>query len=681
MRRWYVYALGVAAMASAPSCAPNPSRDVSKTDKGREGRVFQAYSTSLQVAMIGGATIRNGGTLPTVAGLTFTTLTAAQVDAATLAQYDTAVLNVSSNNLGCNVNALSASAKQDLLDFVAQGKKLIIFDSECAAQDYSWMPFPFSTANPGPRGARGTLNVLEDSTLASNVSGSTYFIDAANLSNSTDAVGDMNVMTTYDPNWCVNMSGTNALGVTGPVHTYAKYPAGTDSGLIIYNGLDQDACPGNTYLVKMWTQELRQPFNPSNLPCGVTVVGITISPMQATNLVGTTHTVTATLADLQGVPQPGITVEFSVEDGPNAGSTGTAVSDANGQASFTYAGNSEGTDKIIACYTNSTGEQKCSQEATKEWVKPANVSPIASCQDVTGTTDPTSCSGAASIDDGSYDPDGNLVGCTQSPPGPYGPGTTEVVLTCVDTDGLSSSCTAQVVIADAAPPTMGCPADATVECSDQQGTLEFETTVADNCQVASSSCTYPSGSSFPVGATVDLCTAQDDAGNQASCSFTVNVHDTQPPVVTTLEPIELWPPNHTYRDFSLADCISQVVDGCDGSLDPSVAGRIVRITSDELEDDKLEDGGLGDGQTCDDIVMVDERNAKLRAERMGTGNGRVYSVFFEVTDAAGNAAAGACKVVVRHDQEDGHEAVGDTCKFCVGSGCEACPGPSAACLH
>ena len=94
------------------------------------------------------------------------------------------------------------------------------------------------------------------------------------------------------------MSATNASTppITGPVHTYAKYPSGTDTGFIIRNGLDVDTMPSGTpggtngpsMLRKIYVQELLQPFNPSNLPCGFTVVGITLAPPSATNTVGQT---------------------------------------------------------------------------------------------------------------------------------------------------------------------------------------------------------------------------------------------------------------------------------------------------------------------------------------------------------------------------------------------------------
>jgi len=332
------------------------------------------------VVIIGGNSIYHGGYLPIdISGFTFTQMAPGTVSSASLAAFDIAVLNVGSYQMACTTNTLSSTQKSDLVDFVAGGKKLIIYDSECVpGPDYSWLPFPFKTANPGAQGAYGTLTIVEENTLSSAISTDPYYIDAAHLGSNTDAVGDMNVMTTYDPNWCLDMSGTNVLQVTGPVHTYAKYPAGTDMGLVIYNGLDLDQMSNYNYgnqLRKIWAQELQQPVNPSNLPCGFTVVGITLEPATAgPNCVGDEHTVMATLTDLLGSPQEGIEVTFTVTVGPNAGVSGTCAanadctSDANGEVSFTYTGDGgDGLDEIKACFINEAGEEVCSQPVSKKW--------------------------------------------------------------------------------------------------------------------------------------------------------------------------------------------------------------------------------------------------------------------------------------------------------------------------
>ncbi|MDI3539066.1 MAG: hypothetical protein PWQ52_189 [Methanolobus sp.] len=323
-----------------------------------------ALASSSNIAIIGGPVVQNGGTFPTSGGdfnsMSFTTMNRADVNAANLALYDTVVLNVASpyysGGLGCDIDNLNATQKADIVAFVAAGNKLIIYDSECPTQDYSWLPYPFTTSNPGAYGGTGVLTIVEENTLSSANPISPYYIDNATLGTSTDAVGDMNVMTTFDSHWCLDMSGTNYLQQTGPVHTYAKYPEGTDTGLIIYNGLDVDYMSSSypsggagAILQEIWLQELQQPFNPSNLPCGFTVVGLSLTPNVATNLVGTSHTVTATVADQLGVGQPGVNVSFEITAGPNVGLTGSDITDAAGHATFTYIGTGGvGTDTIIA---------------------------------------------------------------------------------------------------------------------------------------------------------------------------------------------------------------------------------------------------------------------------------------------------------------------------------------------
>ncbi|MDX1251107.1 MAG: Ig-like domain-containing protein [Gammaproteobacteria bacterium] len=362
-----------------------PAHVLADPHPGQSKNVVIIGGTALDCSSSSANNVRNGGCLPVteptppvgLADFTFTAMPPADVNAANLASYDTAVLNVASNGMACNVDTLTASQKTDLVNFVKGGKKLIIYDSECSTQNYSWLPFPFTTDNPGALGEPGTLTILEENILSSKDSTNVHYIDAGYLGPNTDAVGDMNVMTTYNPNWCVDMSGTNADGVTGPVHTYAKLVASGKEGLIIYNGLDVDymypdsSDKGTLELQKIWVQELQQPMNPSGLPCGVTAVGITLNPATATNTTGASHTVTAEMKDLLGTPMVGTLVTFSVKTGPNAGATGTCSpadckTDSTGKVSFTYASNgTPGIDEIDACYTNS--QQVCSQTVTKEW--------------------------------------------------------------------------------------------------------------------------------------------------------------------------------------------------------------------------------------------------------------------------------------------------------------------------
>ncbi len=341
---------------------------------------------STNVAIIDGVSVINGGSFPTTTSgptgaftdFTFTNLPTANVSAANLAGFDTVLLNVASPGMSCDVGTLTAGQQADLASFLNGGGKLIIYDSECQPQDYSWLPRPFATANPGALGGTGTMNIVEQNLLASNNSADPHFIDEQLLGQQTDAVGDMNVLTTNDPNICLHMSGTNAAQQTGATHVY--YPSG--SGLLIYNGFDVDFLSTGTSpdastpagnLAKIWLQELQQPLDGQGLACGVSVVGISLTPADATNPAGTTHTVTAKRTDTAGDPVSGDTISFTVT-GANAGATGTCspatcVADANGEVKFTYTGTNLGVDEIVACFTPSGGSPTCSRAVKKTWTQ------------------------------------------------------------------------------------------------------------------------------------------------------------------------------------------------------------------------------------------------------------------------------------------------------------------------
>jgi hypothetical protein len=421
----------VSTTVTGQACCSTPLNAMAtvQPEAAKSGKVVIIGAATVDPNCGSGANVSNKGWCLPITGpagelgdFTFSGLDPSAVNAANLAAFDTALLNVHTTNMKCTTGSLSAQAKADLVSFVGQGKKLLIHDSECQGSgtsglDYSWLPYPFTTANPGAQGGHGTLNIVENSSLASSVTGSASFIDAKDLANNTDAVGDMNVMTTKDAHWCLAMSGTNTNNVTGPVLTYAKYPAGTDAGLFIYNGFDFDTVGSNANLRKVWVLELQQAYNPSNLPCGVAVVGITASPATATNQVGTTHTVTAKVVDQTGKVQSAITVTFTVT-GTNANASGTCnpsgcKTDTTGQVAFTYTGSKGvGQDTITACFTpaggttpvcaapvtktwvtQSTGSQTCSPVVTKIWTSGGGttpgcnyyVSPLSQSQPATAT--------------------------------------------------------------------------------------------------------------------------------------------------------------------------------------------------------------------------------------------------------------------------------------------------------
>jgi hypothetical protein len=58
------------------------------------------------------------------------------------------------------------------------------------------------------------------------------------------------------------------------------------------------------------------------------------------------------------------------------------------------------------------------------------------------------CSVDASVDDGSFDPDGDEITLEQTPPGPYDFGDTDVTLTVTVDKGASDTCEATVTVVD-----------------------------------------------------------------------------------------------------------------------------------------------------------------------------------------------------------------------------------------
>ncbi len=173
-----------------------------------------------------------------------------------------------------------------------------------------------------------------------------------------------------------------------------------------------------------------------------------------------------------------------------------------------------------------------------------------------------------------------------------------------------------------------------------------------------------SGKTFNVGTTTVTLTATNNCGT-ATCSFTVTVKDAQAPVINKVaNPIVLlWSPSHSYQTVTTAQFITSVTDNC-GSI-PVGNVVITKVTSDELED-----AAGNDGNTLNDIVIASNcKSVQLRSERMGTGNGRVYTIYAAVTDNGGNTTPTTFKVMVALSQ-NGKSAVDDiTPLYTVNSSC------------
>lgn len=119
----------------------------------------------------------------------------------------------------------------------------------------------------------------------------------------------------------------------------------------------------------------------------VTVADISLEPAAAINELGTPgqqHTVTATVAAGVDGGILGVTVDFEILSGPNIGATGSGVTDALGEADFTYTAAQGlaglGTDTIEACFTDDLGVEVC-DTATKLWQD--TTPPVVACPQTT----------------------------------------------------------------------------------------------------------------------------------------------------------------------------------------------------------------------------------------------------------------------------------------------------------
>ncbi len=150
--------------------------------------------------------------------------------------------------------------------------------------------------------------------------------------------------------------------------------------------------------------------------------------------------------------------------------------------------------------------------------------PVALCADVVVSAG-NNCTASVSVDNGSFDPDGDRITLRQMPPGPYPLGTNQVTLIVTDDHGDSNSCNAFVIVRDTTPPVPACPSNQIVEFGSEAGAVvTFSVIATDNCDPHPAiNCAPPSGSLFPMGTTEVQCVVSDASGNFASCSFTFTV--------------------------------------------------------------------------------------------------------------------------------------------------------------
>jgi hypothetical protein len=158
-------------------------------------------------------------------------------------------------------------------------------------------------------------------------------------------------------------------------------------------------------------------------------------------------------------------------------------------------------------------------------------------------------------------------------------------------------------------------------------------------------CIDTTGITFPVASTLALLHFEDDAwvdvttsrNGPVMCGHVDSlspflVARFNPQLSVTATPALLWPPN---------DKLIQVTASLDleYTCDAHPVVQLVSITSNEP---------LGSGDVRGAVPGTDSRRFQLRAARLGTGQGRVYTIIYRATDSCGTAV-GTAQVLVPHD--------------------------------
>jgi len=136
----------------------------------------------------------------------------------------------------------------------------------------------------------------------------------------------------------------------------------------------------------------------------------------------------------------------------------------------------------------------------------------------------------------------------------------------------------------------------------------------------------------------------DSAGQSATDEVVITIDDQTPPEIgVTLNRSVLWPPNHRMVG------IRANVDAFDFCSEVTLV--LTSVTSNEPENSQ------GDGNTAPDIMGIDPGTEdfafQVRAERSGTGTGRIYTATYSATDLSGNVSEGTAEVKVPHDRGRG----------------------------
>ena len=461
------------------------------------------------------------------------------------------------------------------------------------------------------------------------------------------------------------------------------------------------------------------PASGSIFPLGATDVGLAASDA-AKNTATASFTVTVrdTTAPALSVPS-NRTAEATSAGGAVVTYPAATASDAVGVASLTYSQNSGTQFPLGLTAVNVTARDAANNATTKSFSVTVQdtIAPAITSVSADRVAEATSSSGAAVNYDAATATDAVGVASidySQASGSTFPLGATAVTVTAKDAAGNASTRSFNVTVRDTTAPALTAPANTTVEATSAGGALVSYAAASASDAVGVTSLTYSqnSGTQFPLGSTTVSVTAKDAANNSTTKSFSVVVHDTIAPAITSVPadivaeatslagaavnyavatatdavgvasisysqasgstfPLGTTTVNVTAKDAAgnastrsfkvtvrdtTAPAIASVTPSIGTLWSPNkkmVAISIAAPTTDSVGVQSLKIVSVSTNEPDDRTQwqITGPLTLNLLADRRGTGTGRIYTITVEAGDAAGNTSTKTCVVTVPHDQK------------------------------
>jgi hypothetical protein len=460
---------------------------------------------------------------------------------------------------------------------------------------------------------------------ASPKSGSTFPIGTTSVTlTASDAAGN-----TATSTFTVTVRDTTAPVISGPGNLTAEATSAAGA-VVTFSASASDIVDGAVAVTA-------SPASGSTFALGVTTVTLTSTDAHGNT---STSTFTVTVRDTTA-PKLALPANLTLEATSAAGAVATfAASATDAVTAAPVIGYSKasgttfplGTTTVNVTATDEAGNigHGSFTVTVVDTTAPALAIPASQTLEATSAAGASAAYVASATDAVTASP---TIAYSIAPGSTFALGTTTVNVSATDAAGNVAKGSFTITVRDTTAPALTVPQNLTLEATSAAGAVANFAASATDVVTASPTIAYSAapGSTFPIGTTTVNVSATDAAGNKSTGSFTVTVRDTTAPTIgsVTASPDTLWPPNKKMVPVTISVASTDIVGVS--------SVKIVSVTTNEPD-------GTTQWQITGNLTL------NLKSDRLGTGNGRIYTITVEVRDAAGNATRKTVVVTVPHDQ-------------------------------